>query len=768
VPLTSPVIDDRRFAELVDETLARVRVHTPEWTNFNHSDPGVTLVQLFAFLTENLLYRANLTPERHRTKFLQLLRVPLAPATAASGLVAIRNERGPAAVQALPGDLEVRAGDVPFRTQFGLDVLPIEARVFFKQGVPETPELRAYYELLYASYQTQIPDQVQLYRTAALDPKVIDSVDLQDTVDGALWIALLVRRGDEVAEVRRLIGGRTLMLGVVPALDADSARLVPGGQAQAGSLLRFDIPAIPLSGRVERDGNDRPDPRYRALDPRTEVDLLSGPGVAQLALPAAQELVLWADVDPLEAGVGDMPPSLEDPTLADRLLTWLRVRADGSARARLKWAGINVVPVRQIERVVAEPLADGDGTPDQERRLARAPVLAGSVAVTTRAGNDQPQLWKPIDDLAAAPPEVPVADPRRPPGAAYQDLAGGRESTRTAPEEVNVFELDAEAGVLRFGDGLHGRRLPLGARVFASYEYSEGAEGNVAEGAISGSPQLPSGFVVANPVRTWGGADAETVEAGEKQVRRYLQHRDRLVSADDIESIACRTPGVEIGRIEVLPAFHPDLDGVEPGAAPGVVTLLAIPRFDPRQPDAPQADRLFLATLCRYLDPRRLVTTELVVRGPRYRGIWISVGVEVAAGLSIPEVIEDVKARLRDVLAPIGPAGCRPRDTPLFTPRGAADRQRGWPLRTPVESRVLLAEVARVPGVTSVADVLLAEGNRAAGDVVEMTGLDLPRVLGLSVVAGEAVPIDALRGGGEAAEPPPRRLLPVPVVPETC
>jgi len=83
MPLAPPVLDDRRFGQLVDETLARARVHTPEWTNFNQGDPGVTLVQLFSFLTENLLYRTNLIPERNRVKFLQLLRVPLAAATPA-------------------------------------------------------------------------------------------------------------------------------------------------------------------------------------------------------------------------------------------------------------------------------------------------------------------------------------------------------------------------------------------------------------------------------------------------------------------------------------------------------------------------------------------------------------------------------------------------------------------------------------------------------------------------------------------------------------
>ena len=760
MPITPPVIDDRRFGQLVEETLERARVHTPEWTNFNQSDPGVTLVQLFSFLAENVLYRANLTPERSRTKFLQLLRVPLAAASAAQGIAAIANDRGEAKTQTLPTDLEVRAGAVPFRTQFALEVLPIQARVFFKRKmVDPSDQVLEYYRLLYASYETQFPEDVELYETVALDRDKVDSVDLnQDTVDRSLWIALLARDKEDPQEIRKQLGGRTLMLGIVPALDAVAARLVPGGQARAAKLLRFEIPnVVQPGGKVERDGTDRPSPRYRQIEPRTEVDLLTSPGVVQLALPAEDQLGLWTDVDPLEGGVGDMPPALDDPALAERLITWLRVSADGAAKARIKWAGINAVPVRQIERINAEPLADGDGRPDQARRLARSPVLAESVRVATRLGNDAVQQWSPIDDLAAASPEVPVTDPRMAPGSQYEV---------SATPLLNVFELDAEAGVLRFGDGLRGRRLPLGARVFATYEYCQGAAGNVAQAAINGSPQLPSGFTVSNPVQTWGGADAESVQAGEKQVKRFLQHRDRLVSVDDFESIACRTPGVQIGRLEVLPAFHPDLSPSEPGSAPGVVTVMAIPRYDPGQPDEPRADRLFLNALCRYLDPRRLVTTELVIRGADYKGIWISVGIEVATGLSVAEVVENVKARLRDVLRPIGPNGAEPRATPLFTPR-TVDPARGWPLRTAVSSRVLLAEVARVTGVTSVAGVLLAEGSKGESEAVEMAGLELPRVLGISVVAGDPISIDALRGD-EGGDPARRRFLPVPVIPETC
>src|SRR6267142_5539011 len=106
MPINVPALDDRKYRDLVQETLARIPVHNPEWTNFNQSDPGVTIVELFAFLTENLLYRANQIPERNRQKFLSLLGVPLEPPSSARGLVQIANDRGPLQTVTLNGDLE--------------------------------------------------------------------------------------------------------------------------------------------------------------------------------------------------------------------------------------------------------------------------------------------------------------------------------------------------------------------------------------------------------------------------------------------------------------------------------------------------------------------------------------------------------------------------------------------------------------------------------------------------------------------------------------
>jgi predicted phage baseplate assembly protein len=82
--LQAPNLDDRRFQDLVDDAKRLVQQRCPEWTDHNVSDPGVTLIEAFAFMTDQLLYRLNRVPERHYVKFLELIGVRLFPPAAAS------------------------------------------------------------------------------------------------------------------------------------------------------------------------------------------------------------------------------------------------------------------------------------------------------------------------------------------------------------------------------------------------------------------------------------------------------------------------------------------------------------------------------------------------------------------------------------------------------------------------------------------------------------------------------------------------------------
>jgi hypothetical protein len=76
MPLTLPALDDRAFADLVAEALTRIPALAPDWTNFNASDPGITLIELFAWLTDVLIYRVNRVTDANTIAFLKLLNGP--------------------------------------------------------------------------------------------------------------------------------------------------------------------------------------------------------------------------------------------------------------------------------------------------------------------------------------------------------------------------------------------------------------------------------------------------------------------------------------------------------------------------------------------------------------------------------------------------------------------------------------------------------------------------------------------------------------------
>jgi predicted phage baseplate assembly protein len=119
MPLPAPILDDRSYVQLRDELVRRIPSYTPEWTDHNESDPGITLLELFAFLGENLLFRFNQIPETTKLAYLKLLRIPMRPAVPARALLLLERSDLPAD----PDDKvtieigsEARAGSVAFET----------------------------------------------------------------------------------------------------------------------------------------------------------------------------------------------------------------------------------------------------------------------------------------------------------------------------------------------------------------------------------------------------------------------------------------------------------------------------------------------------------------------------------------------------------------------------------------------------------------------------------------------------------------------------
>ena len=213
--LELPTIDDRNYDLILAEAMARIPVHNPLWTNFNDSDPGVTLIQLFSFISESLLFRSNLLPDRNRKQFLNLLGVPIRAAAAAQGLVTFSNPRGALNLQTLNDELTLYAGNIPFRTLNGLDVLPVETAAFYKRILTddELEEIEEpVYEQIYASFIDR-GDDLGYYETMPLATPVSGArypmVNLGETLDGTLWLAILARKAEEVDDARDVIANTT-------------------------------------------------------------------------------------------------------------------------------------------------------------------------------------------------------------------------------------------------------------------------------------------------------------------------------------------------------------------------------------------------------------------------------------------------------------------------------------------------------------------------------------------------------------------------------
>ena len=213
-------------------------------------------------------------------------------------------------------------------------------------------------------------------------------------------------------------------------------------------------------------------------------------------------------------------------------------------------------------------------------------------------------------------------------------------------------------------------------------------------GAINSSPQLPAGFQRVQSVaqrrrhrRRKPGRCREPYSAVCAECRTARSRRRTSATSSKAR------PGIDLGRVEVLPLYQPDT-GV---SAPGVVTVMVIPN-DPTTPQGPVPDGHFLQAVCNYLEPRRLLTTEVHVVGPDYQDLSVSVGFDIVPGKDVATVAQGHQGR--DCELPFANYG-RPGGT-------------GWPLGKPVMDGELLAQAARVDGVCDIQTFCMWDGTGTA------------------------------------------------------
>jgi Baseplate J-like protein len=715
MPIRNPILDDRSYQQLRDELVLRIPVYTPEWTDHNPSDPGITLIELFSFLGENLLYRFNQIPEATRLEFLRLLQIPLRPATAARALVTFTTNKPKGVL--VPTGAELTAGKLSFETETEVKVWPVSFMAVGRVQSPDPdpvkePEVHQFAVSVLDAIGPLAKEQKPVYYKNEIVGLNSPPVDFNATVDGRLWIAVLLEKD----AVPKELDGALLNIGVVldPVFAAmNEAPPCPG----VGFVPR--APAVEWKVSTGKVNNGRP--QYISIVQEGDTTRgLSQDGVVRLRLPEdIKQVNVFDPDDPAMLGTGDFPPALEETE--QKLLCWIYgFRHDGSGFGKVSYIAANAAETIQTKRARTEFLGTGNAQPDQRFKLVYTPVIAGSLKLDVEEGKQWIE-WTEVDSFHASEP-----DDRH-------------------------FVVDLEAGEVRFGNGLQGLPPQIGQRIRArEYRFGGGLDGNVVPQAISKAVGFPD-VKVTNPMRAYGGAAAESIAQGLNRIPGELRRRDRAVTATDFQELALATPGADVARAECLPRFHPPTRRSE---AAGINTVVIWPRIDPAHPNAPVPDRNMLRTVCQWLDLRRLVTTELYVIPPTYRQVAVSVALQVKDGYGIEAVRNWVELVLRQYLAPLPPYG----------PEGA-----GWPLGRKVHGPELEAAALQVEGVRFLNDLKVAgwdEARRVWDDrPVTLQKWEVVELTSITVIEGPtALP------PGQSIEPEPAKTtpLPVPIIREEC
>ncbi|MEJ3750441.1 putative baseplate assembly protein [Actinomycetes bacterium KLBMP 9797] len=350
--LPAPNLDDRRFQDIVDEAKRRIPRHCPDWTDHNVSDPGVALVELFAWMTEMTLYRLNQVPDRLYVKFLELVGVEL------------------------------------------FSAVPSRADLLFTITAPRPEPIR-------------IPagSRVSTERSGDEEP-IIFLTDTELSIAPPRLVACLTPNGDRFEDRWDDLRRAATSVRLFSTLRPDEAVYFGLADTAAGHLLRLDVTTGPEGAGVDPrrpprcweawDGREWRD--VRILDDTSagfnsagQVTLLMPPRHEPLALGARRAHWLRCRLTQPETGQPEYrnPPELEQ----------LSIVALGGA-----------VSGYHAEPAPAELLGTSDGRPGQVFQVRRAPVLPRRPDETVRVVpprqdlSDEPaaQLWAEVADLADA------------------------------------------------------------------------------------------------------------------------------------------------------------------------------------------------------------------------------------------------------------------------------------------------------------------------------------------------------------------------------
>jgi predicted phage baseplate assembly protein len=710
-------LDDRDFKDLMEECLLRIPRYCPEWTNYNPSDPGITLVELFAWLTDQMRLRFNQVPRRNYVAFLELLGIRLQPPQPAhTDLTFYLSQAQPFPI-IIPRDTEVATERTAAE----------EAIVFStKQDlIIGNPRIR---HLLLADRADAPIDSAHL-------TNLFRNTPIEETSD---W-----ERIDETELFRNSQLGSCFYL-VLDSLPDTQPQNLQGnvleitfrGEPATGTGINPDAP--PRLWQAWNGSTWEPILR-RELDDRTKGFNFDEQAQGSNFRGAGQ-----GQARTLEASLMLHLPQTCPATSFDTQDYhghWIRcVYEPGDDRRQTystspRVLGMTVrsvggsVGASQCIRVQEELLGISTGKPGQLFPLQMQPVLerrpteviAGEViageVIEVRTPGEPPEIWTEVKDFASSTPSDPhyTIDSRTgmvqfgPVIRTAQRLKQSTHDRSLIQSQLQPRRQFQRSDGFGWNEGRpiadasadgserqYGKVPPPNAEIcMKSYRFGGGQRGNVQPEKLTVvRSSLSYVASVTNYAAAEGGDDAETLEEAVIRVPELLRTRECAVTPAEFEQVVLRSP-VGLARAHCLTEAR--------YTSPGTVRLLVVPNANTQQWNWLQGmhpDRVFPLsdylqdTIQAYVRDRRPLGIQVKLQEPEYMGV--SVGLEVSLEPSASNR-EAIVAQLQIALYQ------------FLNPLTGGLEGRGWPLGRPVYVSDIVSLCQKIPGVRHLGHIQLSE-----------------------------------------------------------
>lgn len=691
MPIESPRLDDLTFNQLEQMLRSKISVYAPEWTDHNDSDPGITMIQLFSHLGEQLSYRLNQVPEKNYLEFLKLVGITLEPARPASTLMNFILSTPESVEQFLiPRGSKINAkseADEPpvFETNENLDVIPAQLAALVTTRADGLTQINTAGETGPTDAGDDVQDYIDQRFSLAWDgksPKLKDMptapVSLMhrpsESTHTYVWIGLAFNQSVTAG----FLGSRVnlhLQLDNDEQPTTDASTQCGSGEleivdisAPDDDLVRYRYYRPPQLGETTGSWQD-----LNVIGDTTQGWTISGQ--VRFDVPSAMGPIPdpeWEEVE--EGELHPLIGALKNPVRGAPELVpvsgWLSVEFKTPVPAiSMRAISFNVTEATSAVTVINEQLGIGTGKPNQRLRLQNGNVLAETLEVITISLDASREVieWTAVDSFDGVDPFA------------------------------TVYVLDCESGDIAFGDKVNGMPPSEIQRVLARrYRHGGGLDNDADVGLVNQPASFPSPVDAAvNIVAASGGVDAETLEQAKKRAPSEMQSQERAVTVADFEFHAMQAESVRLGRVEVV-TFHKPYNRLIHGTLipmtgldfdthiPGVVAVIAVPDELGLYPTSTEGS---LRKVCRHLDQYRLLTTEVYTTVPQYVRVF-NLDIELLAAPGY------TRTKLREAIA-------EKLETYFHVLNGGEDGE-GFPFGSTVHHADFVAQVFRVEGVARV------------------------------------------------------------------